>query len=71
MKRRGFNAMLVAAAVLSLTACGKRDSLYLDHTRDEAKAPAHKPAKAAQPVSAQPALANTTDTNAPAETPAT
>jgi hypothetical protein len=46
MTGAGLKTILIAATALSLTACSKRDSLYLDHTRDEAKAPArHAPAK--------------------------
>ena len=61
MKGAGFRTILVTTAVLSLAACGKRDSLYLDHNREEAKAPGRKPAPSS-------ALANTTATNAPAQT---
>lgn len=69
MRRAGLDIILIlATATAMLVACGKRDSIYLDHTRDEARAPRRAP-PAAKPAEA--ASANTTAANAPAEAPAT
>jgi hypothetical protein len=56
MAGAGFKTILIAAALLGLAACSKRDSLYLDHTREPAKhAPARPAATAATNTAKAPA----------------